>query len=50
MERDAVPGDKIVAKKFLILCLIAVAIGAAAGFAVPADKVDSASIAATIPA
>ena len=44
MERDAVLGDKVVAKKFLIACFIAVAIGAAAGFAVPADAANVTSV------
>ncbi len=32
------------AKKFLFACLIALAIGAAAGFAMPADATDVASV------
>jgi len=48
MERDAFPGDKVMAKKFLIACLIAMAIGAAAGFAVPSDARDTAAVADTL--
>ena len=32
------------AKKFLLACLVAIAIGAAAGFAMPADAIPAAAV------